>query len=679
MALKRLFSWKAPAQDRARKRMDAALARLQGAENGERLAALTGLVRWLRPRRAQEAGQAAAYLQLLTERVREDAGARATVRNSLLWLILDKQPLRLLSDSGILAAEGFFGGVWRRFWHGLLLPEELDPAQLKDIVSLLFPERDDHLWVGGIADADWVAFLDALDFGAAGTAPGHRTPFQILEALLVVSYRIASLGLEPELVRNHPAIEHYESPFLMQNVEMRQFIDERQQSFADKRDPAIDDKHLLVLLGQCNQVIAKVRKQAAKTGASVSLTVLLARLSQNIARLRLLLQLLEKRPAHELNELRVRFFKQIVRSENRRHSVRELWAQTADLMSARIVSNASKAGEQYITSGRAEFFKLFRSAMGAGLIVVLASLTKLAIMDPGRSPFGEAMVYSALYAVAFVLMYVFNFSLATKQPAMTANVIAQTIEGNGGNKRIDALAELIVRTFRSQFIALVGNLIVVVPLAIYIARVIWMRTGEHYISGDKAQHLLRDADPLSMHVWIWAALTGIALFATGLISGYYDNKAVYDRVPQRVTQIRWLRRLTGKRGAERLARYVENNLGGLMGSVFFGFMLGSLGAIGRIFGIPMDTLHVTFTSANSAYAISALDGAMGSRAVLLVAAGVGVIGLMNLFVSFSLALYVAMRAQRVTFGAGRALVGELARRFFKRPRDFFWPPREPGR
>ncbi|MFP5305865.1 MAG: site-specific recombinase [Gammaproteobacteria bacterium] len=669
-----LWSRSGRGEARALKRLDELAARLTGAGGDERLAALGALVAWLRPRRAGDVDAAKSRLALLTQRMREDAAARAALRNTLLWLILEKQPLRLLSDSGVLAGEGFFSALWRRGTHGLL-PDELDPAQLKDVVSLLFTHNDDYVWVEGIAETDWVAFLDALDFGAAAGGQS-RPPFQILEALLVVSYRIAALGLEPELVRNHPSIERYESPFLTQNVEMRQFIDERRAAATDKREPAIDDKHLLVLLGQCEQIIAKVRKQAAQTGASVSLTVLLARLAQNIARLKLLLQLLEKRPAHELNELRVRFFQQVVRAENTRHSVRELWAQTADLLSVRIVSNASKAGEQYITSGRADFFRLFRSAMGAGFIVVGASLAKLALMDPGRSPFGEAIVYSAVYAAAFVLMYVFNFSLATKQPAMTANAIAQTLEGDGTKKRLDALAELVVRTFRSQFIALVGNLIVVVPLAIFVAQLVWMRTGAHYIDSDKAQRLLADVYPFSPHVWIWAALTGIALFATGLISGYYDNKAVYDRVPQRVAQARWLQRLLGRRGAERLAGYVENNLGGLVGSVFFGIMLGSTGAIGRIFGLPIDTLHVTFTSANSAYAVAALDASADLRGLLLIVGGVAVIGLLNLFVSFTLALYVAMRAQRVYFDAGRALLKEVALRFARRPRDFFWPPRD---
>ncbi len=387
--------------------------------------------------------------------------------------------------------------------------------------------------------------------------------------------------------------------------------------------------------------------------------------------------MLERRAAHDLNELRVRFFKQVVRAENHRNSVGELWAQTLDLLSTRIVSNASKAGEQYITSSRAEFFRLFRSAMGAGLIVVLASLVKLSVYDPTRAPFVEALVYSGIYAVAFVLMYVFHFSLATKQPAMTANAIAQAIETGEDKHGMSRLADLMVRTFRSQFIALVGNLVVAVPLALFVAQTHWMRYGEPYLSSNKATHLLADTDPLSPHVWIWAAITGICLFATGLISGYYDNKAAYGRIPRRVRQLRWLRRLFGVRVAEHVASYVENNLGGLMGSVFFGVMLGSVGALGRVFGIPMDTLHVTFTSANTTYAMAALQEVPLWQLLPAAVLGVSVIGLLNLAVSFSLALYVAMRAQRVSLTNRRALLVALLKRFVSRPQDFFWPPRPP--
>src|SRR3546814_11661700 len=115
----------------------------------------------------------------------------------------------------------------------------------------------------------------------------------------------------------------------------------------------------------------KVRKQAAQTGASVSLTVLLVRIEQKISRRRVLLRLLEARPTHERNGVRVQFLKTLVRAENRRHSIRELWSQTADLLSSRVIQNASKSGEQYITTTRSEYFGLLNSELGAGFVVEL--------------------------------------------------------------------------------------------------------------------------------------------------------------------------------------------------------------------------------------------------------------------------------------------------------------------
>src|SRR3546814_6839368 len=128
----------------------------------------------------------------------------------------------------------------------------------------------------------------------------------------------------------------------MQNVEVHAFIADRRSAATEKRDPAIDDKHLLMLLDQCKTIIDKVRKQAAQTGASVSLTVLLVRIEQKISRLRVLLRLLEARPTHERNGVRVQFLKTLVRAENRRHSIRALWSQP-DRKSTRLNSSHSCA------------------------------------------------------------------------------------------------------------------------------------------------------------------------------------------------------------------------------------------------------------------------------------------------------------------------------------------------
>jgi site-specific recombinase len=55
-------------------------------------------------------------------------------------------------------------------------------------------------------------------------------------------------------------------------------------------------------------------------------------------------------------------------------------------------------------------------------------------------------------------------------------------------------------------------------------------------------------------------------------------------------------------------------------------------------------------------------------------AGVLLIGLTNLMVSFSLALRVALRSRGITAEQTEGMWGRVLRRFLRRPRDFFWPP-----
>ncbi|MBY0444832.1 MAG: site-specific recombinase, partial [Burkholderiales bacterium] len=53
-----------------------------------------------------------------------------------------------------------------------------------------------------------------------------------------------------------------------------------------------------------------------------------------------------------------------------------------------------------------------------------------------------------------------------------------------------------------------------------------------------------------------------------------------------------------------------------------------------------------------------------------------IIGMTNLVISFALALWVALRSRKLSFGQTRPLLGQLMRRFFKRPADFFIPSKD---
>jgi site-specific recombinase len=341
-----------------------------------------------------------------------------------------------------------------------------------------------------------------------------------------------------------------------------------------------------------------------------------------------------------------------------------------------VTENASRTGEHYITSTRAEYFSLLRSAMGAGLVIAFMAVFKLLAARLQLPPLTEALIFSLNYGLGFMLIHILHFTVATKQPAMTASAIAASISESGGKSRdLESLARTIAQTMRSQLAAILGNVLVVVPMAMLIAWGVFAVSGTHFITPEQAHHLLAGTDPIHSLAVFYAAIAGVCLFLSGLIAGHHDNLAMYNKIPQRLKQLRWLRRLLGEARLARVANYVENNLGALAGNFYFGCMLGSMPAIGILFGLPVDIRHVTFSSAYLGFSLVGLDFTQGSREVLFAVLGIALIGLTNLMVSFTLALSVAIKARKVTFAHWGMLLKSLGKYLRRQPGEFFLPPK----
>jgi site-specific recombinase len=143
-----------------------------------------------------------------------------------------------------------------------------------------------------------------------------------------------------------------------------------------------------------------------------------------------------------------------------------------------------------------------------------------------------------------------------------------------------------------------------------------------------------------------------------------------------VSQLRGLGRLLGAARLQRLSLYLEDNLGGLMGNACFGILLGTIGTLGYLLGLPLDIRHVTFSAANFATSLVAMNYHMSAELALTSIAGFLSIGAVNLLVSFALALWVALRARQVSFRHGMSLAKAMGRRFVAAPLDFFIGPRQ---
>ena len=646
---------------------------------------LIALVAEIRPRDPEDTATACTNLRALTLMLEKNAAFAAALREQLLHLLATKKHVHLYTDTGILSNEGYFSALFRRISQRIL-PEAVNRDYLKDLFGLVFHQRRDHVWVSGLADQLWFDLFDALDLEQVKDAAGHvRAYTELLDALQILSYRVAAIGLEPELVRNFPDIEDFDSPFLAQNEEVRDFCKARINLMSGIKIPEgsaeaalLDDRHIIVLLEQCAAIVGKIRKQAASTGASISLTYHLERVTGMLRRMHTLLQIIADGDAAAQRDARLGMFRELVREENHKHSVRVLTRRVTDLIALRVTDNASRTGEHYVTTDRAEYFTMLRSALGAGFIVGFMAAIKIVFGKLKLPLFGEAFLNSMNYSFGFILVHVCHFTIATKQPAMTASTIAATVDEVSGTRvkaaELDRLANLIAATLRTQLVAIFGNVALAMPIAFVIAWAVFYAQGAHFVSPEKAAHMLADIDPFSSLALFYAAIAGVCLFLAGLISGYYDNKALYGHLGNRLKQLRWLNTLIGAPRAARFADYMDHNSGAIAGNFFFGIMLGSVGTLGIFFGLPIDVRHVTFSSANVAYALVALDYQLPWQTIATSLAGVALIGMVNLGVSFTLALLVAMKARQVRFGESARLISTLWRRFCAHPREFFLPP-----
>ena len=622
------------ARDFTREYLERALKRMaQEAPPGDG-ALVRRLLFLLRPPRRGDIAAASTHLADLLGLVERDPAYATALRDHLLALLEGHRLGSLLMDSGVLPVRDFRAELSRRLRFKWLppLPEE---ESLRDWLEGAF-ERADETWIGGIDAALWLRLLVALRLEEAGPQPALEE--KLRNAINGLSHRLAAGGLDPELLRLEPDLQRHASPFLAQHEEIHALLN----SSAGVPDAA----QARVLLDQCREILDRLARRSRNAGTSVAFSHLRIRLLQQIGRLETLLEIFAAHGLARAEKL-VALFVALAEAAPHRHSVRDLLSDTTAQLAYQITQHAGQTGEHYVAESRTELWRMFRSAAGAGPIIAAMALLKILALGAHLPPLQEAVLVSLDYALGFVLIYLLGLTVATKQPAMTASWMARQLAGLASeSSQSRALGSFVGRVFNTQFVAILGNLLLAFAGAALFA---WglHRAGQFSLATAQAQGLIAQASLLDWRNTFYAALAGVGLFLSGVVSGYYDNKAVYEHIPARLARLTWPPRIIGEQAWQAVAAYLGRHLGGLAGNMFFGFYLGLLGAFGHMAGLPLDIRHIAFASANLAYGLGALDWRVSGTLVAATLGGVLVIGLTNLLVSFALAFYVALRASHI--------------------------------
>lgn len=640
---------------------------------------LIELVERIRPEDSRNTEEIEAKFNAFIRALLLTPNAVATLQTFTLRIINRYKQTGLFSDTGILSLDGFWNQLNQRL-GAHVLPLIPDHQQLQELFRKVFYQRTDKYWLDYFDEDDWQRLFAVLNQGHSNQPEKTRIKDQLIKALTILSYRISGIGLHPEFINAQPELMEYESPFLVQNREINEFIQEYKKRYntvtlVDSITPP-DASQALVMLEQCHDVVAKIRRSTKRTGVSVSLTYMLALLEQCLERVEILLNMVMDDDDLRYQSIGL-FMADITEAIYSERSVRALLATNSELLALQVTENASKTGEHYVSTDKQGFLAMYKSAAGAGAIIATMATLKVLMTRLTMAPLMQAFSYSMNYSLGFMLIHVLHFTVATKQPAMTAAALAATVQQRKGSKmaQIAELAALIVNIIRTQFVAILGNISIAIPVAALITLMWDVALHEPLMNHAKATKTLHDLNPFTSLAIPHAAIAGVCLFLSGLLAGYFDNMAVYRKVGPRLKAHIRLSQLMGQERLYRFADYIERNLGALAGNFMFGIMLGSMGTIGFILGLPLDIRHIAFASANF---IQGLININGPDIGLIVVSFLGVllIGLTNLFVSFSLTIIVALRARRVRFEQWKPLAKLVMTHFLTRPSDFFWPPKQ---
>jgi site-specific recombinase len=349
-----------------------------------------------------------------------------------------------------------------------------------------------------------------------------------------------------------------------------------------------------------------------------------------------------------------------------------LLRQNLHLLTRSIVERAAETGEHYLARTRSEYFGMLRRALGGGAITGLTTMIKLLLGKVAFAGFFKGAAFSVNYAGSFVAIQLGHFTLATKQPSATAPALARRMEELRDAQRREALVDEIVCLVRSQTAAIAGNLLAVVPATLLLHWGWVMITGHAALDEVKAQKIVGSISAWSA-AWPFAIFTGVLLWLSSLFAAWADNWFALHELRESISHHRRVQYWLGLSRAARVALWFERNIAGLAGNISLGFMLGMIPEIAAFFGAPLDVRHVTLSTGQFSAALSVLGMGLGWKVWAASIVGILGIGLFNLLVSFSLALFVAIRARDVRSSERGLLYRAMTRRLWQEPLSFILP------
>ena len=584
----------------------------------------------------------------------------------------DKEFNLSLTEANILSENAFYPEFKKRLLNKILPAVENENTIwfLVDTVSVR-PLRDLQ-YFRNLKEGQLSAFFKLLEIDDFITH--HQVKMELLFAMNILAWRVIGNAMDVEVVNMAPEYKKFDNPLVALQNEL-DILNENYKSNPDFSLSTKDEhyKQIKVYLQQGLDFVNLAFKNAAKYGISGKINQSLLKIRQQLDRMYEILDVMVVVENEEPVVKSKQLFFNILEYKSHKTNLRDLIADSTTLMSHLITNHTAQTGTHYISSSSRDYLQMFLKASGGGIIVGCLVVLKLFFGSLPGSDFSHAILYAFNYAMGFTMIFLMNFTLATKQPAMTAATMAKVLsEGENTHKNYVDFAHLVSKVFRTQFIAFMGNVWLAFPVALILIYGLDVLFQQNF-AAEKATKLLQDQDPFHSKAIFHACIAGFFLFVSGIISGNVANSSVFYHIPKRIAKNPFLNYFLGEKRAKRISGYYTRNWPGIVSNIWFGFFLGITGPIGLFLGLDLDIRHITFAAGNVALGFYGKGFDVDYYTVFLTITTVFIIGFFNFAVSFGLSMILAFRSRKVNFGEVREIYREIFRYFMRNPLRFFLP------
>ena len=636
---------------------------------------LVRLMEWLRhaPRNAVAAAADEARTPLPVLRLRhllnqldKNEAARTAVQGMMRAFRRETDAAALYADFGFGSRMSLAGELLTRV-QARVLPATPDTRDLAALFRLMFEP----------ADADWIAAVDTATLHRAGSilAPAAEDwRATLLDAITILVSAVHAAGYSPALRQRMDTALLHDEPFRQLTAAAGAL---RTAVLEGRHAEALQEAaYLRALLDTCRRAAGSITAHLEQYGVSVDIVFDLDQLQGRARRIEQLLEcVLAPDPAPQWQRLVAALARELAQVRG----VRRLLARQYSLLARQVTERSAETGEHYITRTRNEYRDMLRRAAGGGAVLAGTTFVKFAIAAIGLSAFWAGFWSGANYAASFVVVMLLHWTVATKQPAMTAPALAASLPAAGGSsseEQIETFVDRVAQLIRSQAAGIVGNVALCAPLVLaaqWLAKTVF---GAPLVGAEAADHVLESLTLLGPTV-LYAAFTGVLLFASSLVAGWAENWFVLHRLDSAMA---WNPRIVATLGAARARRWSSwsrANVSGLAANISLGMMLGLAPALVDFLGPPLEVRHVTLSSGQLGAALGALGWPLlAEPAFWWCMAGIAATGVLNVTVSFWLAFKVALSSRGVRLKDRSRIAAALRRRLVTRPLSFVWPPRD---